>query len=268
MLAFRGEFPIAVASALRRQGCAVMGVGIKHMTSIRFAKAVRRCRWVSWGQMEGVITILEQERIRQLVMAGKIDKEELLDRRGMDRTFLNVLDQASALQDTKILEAVMNLFGSRGIRMVPPDRYTASLLVGSGVLTKRGPSESEWQDLRYGVSVAKHLARLEIGQTAVVKDGCVVAVEGAEGTDRAIRRAGTLVQRGVVVKVARPRQLMDMDPPAIGLKTLSAMRRAGCYCLGVESESSVMLDRERFLKQANAWNMAVVGLTPKEIHEL
>ena len=138
--------------------------------------------------------------------------------------------------------------------------------VAPGVLTRREPEEAEWKDLRYGASVARQLAGLEIGQTVIVKEGCVVAVEGAEGTDQAIRRAGTLVKRGVVVKVARPRQSMDMDPPAVGVKTLEAMRRAGSRCLGIESSHGVMLDRDRFLRRADAWKMAVVGLTVGDLH--
>jgi DUF1009 family protein len=135
-------------------------------------------------------------------------------------------------------------------------------LAPAGVLTVRQPTPRQWQDLAYGQRIATQIGRLDIGQTVVVRDGAVVALEAIEGTDACIARAGTLTDYhgGVVVKVAKPEQDMRFDVPAIGPKTLLSLQAAGVQALGIEAGRTLILEPDLLIRQANAMQLSIVGL--------
>jgi DUF1009 family protein len=115
--------------------------------------------------------------------------------------------------------------------------------------------------------MAKEMGRLDIGQTVIVNDMAVIAVEAIEGTDRAIQRAGELCQRGgfTVVKVAKPQQDMRFDVPTIGVHTIQTMHEAGGRVLAVESEKTILLDQEEVLSLADKLGIAIVALKSEEL---
>jgi len=130
-------------------------------------------------------------------------------------------------------------------------------------MTRRRPNNEEGKDVRYGETVARALAGMDLGQTAVVKQRAAVALEAMEGTDETIRRAGRIAGPGTtVVKVSKPRQDMRFDVPVVGAGTLVAMREAGSRVLAVDAGRTLLLDRAAFLAQAEADGVAVLGLEP------
>jgi hypothetical protein len=131
-------------------------------------------------------------------------------------------------------------------------------------MTRRAPTGSEMKDVDYGCTVARVLAGMDLGQTVVVKDRAAVALEGMEGTDEVIRRAGRIAGPGtVVVKVAKPKQDMRFDVPVVGPGTLAAMREAGARTLALDSGRTLLLDRPAFLAEAERDGVAVFGLSPE-----
>jgi hypothetical protein len=130
-------------------------------------------------------------------------------------------------------------------------------------MTRRQPDHEEGKDVRYGETVARALAGMDLGQTAVVKQRAAVALEAMEGTDETIRRAGRIAGPGTtVVKVSKPRQDMRFDVPVVGAGTLVAMREAGSRVLAVDAGRALLIDRTSFLAQAEADGVAVLGLDP------
>jgi DUF1009 family protein len=130
-------------------------------------------------------------------------------------------------------------------------------------MTRRRPDRDERRDVEYGETVARALAGLDLGQTAVVKHRAAVALEAMEGTDETIRRAGRIAGHGAtVVKVSKPRQDMRFDVPVVGEGTLGAMREAGCRVLAVDAGRTLIIERPAFLAQAEADGVAVLGLEP------
>ncbi len=129
-----------------------------------------------------------------------------------------------------------------------------------GVLTENVPSEDEWKDIAFGWKIAKEIGRLDIGQTVVVKDQAVMAIEAIEGTDSAIERGGKLSGAGaVVVKVSKPDQDMRFDVPVVGLDTLKTMIEVNARVLAVEAKKSILLDREEIIKESNSIGISIVG---------
>lgn len=266
LIAGAGEFPGAIADVLRADGHEVVGFGIRRAALPALKRRVNRLHWVEWGELQKLMTLLQREKIGQVVMAGKVKKDGLVKGKKTDRLLQELVKQSGNIQDLSLLNALVKLFQSQGVTLLSPERYLPSFLAGRGVLTRRQPSRVEWMDLRYGASVARHLAKLEVGQSVIVKEGCVVAVEGLEGTDRAIARAGVLAPTCVVVKMGRPGQPLALDPPAVGRATLAAMQKVGSVCLGVEAGTTVMIHRQKFIEQADRWGITVVGLTAGDMH--
>ena len=134
------------------------------------------------------------------------------------------------------------------------------MLMPEGVLTKNKPSDDERKDIEFGWKIAKEIGRLDIGQTVVVKNRAVMAVEAIEGTDEAIKRGGKLAGKGaVVVKVSKPNQDMRFDVPAVGLQTLSAMQEVNARVLCVEAKKSLILNKDKLLEEARIAGISIVG---------
>jgi hypothetical protein len=149
-----------------------------------------------------------------------------------------------------------------GIRLIDSTGFLQPLVAGAGTLSARAPDEAERRDLEFGYRMADALAGLDIGQTVVVKDSAVVAVEAMEGTDAAIERAGRLAGPGTrVVKVAKPNQDMRFDVPVVGVATIETMRVAGATALSIDAGQALVLDGDAFARAADAAGIAVVGRT-------
>src|SRR5262249_44936747 len=152
-----------------------------------------------------------------------------------------------------LLSAVTQEFQDEGIEFLPSTLYLDHLLCPSGPITQRKPTKAELEDIEFGLPLARHIAGQDIGQTLVVKDKTVVAVEAMEGTDACIRRAGQIAGTGgVIIKVARPKQDLRFDVPVTGPRTLEAMKDAGASVLALETGKTLLLEKETLLKVADA----------------
>ena len=152
------------------------------------------------------------------------------------------------------------------MKVVPQTEYLGHLITPRGSITKRKLRQNQRKDAEYAFQMARSIAALDIGQTIVVKKGTVVAVEGIEGTNEAIRRGCALAGKGAVVcKVARPEQDMRYDVPTVGTETLQVMREGGASSLILEAERTFLLDRERLIQEADETGICVVGWSENEL---
>jgi len=166
-------------------------------------------------------------------------------------------------KDDTIMLAITQELQKEGIQVLPTTALCQDLLVPQGSLTEDGPSRAELKDVAFGYHIAKEMGRLDIGQTVVVKDRAVMAVEAIEGTDEAILRGGRLAQEGaVVVKVAKPQQDLRFDVPVAGLSTIKAMLKARCRLLALEAEACLLLQREEVVREAELGGISVLGYRP------
>jgi UDP-2,3-diacylglucosamine hydrolase len=160
-----------------------------------------------------------------------------------------------------LMLAFVKEFVMSGMQVLDQTLYIKPLLAQEGVCTARQPSDAEWQDIEYGFAMAKEIGRLDIGQTVVVKNKAVLAVEAIEGTDAAIRRGGQLAQGGAIVaKVAKPQQDVRFDMPGIGANTLQSMIDAGAKVLVVEAGKTLLIDRAKVIRMADKHGIAIVSI--------
>ena len=260
LVAGSGKLPIIFSNIAKAKGDEVIAFGIKGLTDAELEKSVDKMHWLVWGDLKKAMMLLLMERIKRIVLLGKISKEMIFkETSNMDIEAKDVMGKIGDKKDLSILGGVANALKKVGVEVIDPTVYLKTLVPSKGILTERKPSDKEMDDVKYGLSIARELAKFDIGQTIVIKDKTVIAVEAAEGTDETISRAGKLVKDGfVVVKVARPDQDMRFDIPLIGPDTLSSIERAGGTVLALESDKTFLIDKEELIKRADLRRISVV----------
>jgi DUF1009 family protein len=261
IIAGNGDFPIEFAKAAKEKGLAVVAVAHEGETLPELAQWVETIVWIKVGQLGKLISAFKEHGVRDVLMAGGIRKTHLFSGARPDLRGAALLAKLLAKKDDSILRGVAAELESEGIIVRESTLYLDNLLAPAGVLTKRKPSKDEWKDIEFGWQMAKEIGRLDIGQTIVVRNQSVVAVEAAEGTDETIRRGGRLCREGaVVVKICKPGQDLRFDLPATGMRTLEVMEEVKASCLAVEAGKTIMMQRETVLAGANRAGIAVVAL--------
>jgi DUF1009 family protein len=274
LLAGSGRFPICFAEKARALGIPVVCVGIKHEASPELAKLVHRFYWTGVARIGRAIRCFQRERVQRIVMAGKINKANVMHRPWRLfsllpdwRTFRAFLMRSRDNRDDALLLGVIAEFAKDGLVFDSALNLCPELLVRPGLLTRRAPIAREETDIAFGWEMAKEMGRLDIGQSVAVKERAVLAVEAIEGTDRAIARAGELCRAGgfVVVKVAKPRQDMRFDVPTIGRETIETMHKAGGRVLAVEAGKTILLDEAATVALADRYGISIVAVE-RDVH--
>ena len=263
LIAGQGEFPLLFVKAAQALKRPVMLFGVDGYTDKRVEGFASEAHYIGLGELGRLIELLKQKKIKQVVFAGGVPKKRIYDPSlKLDPTAQSFISGTRNKGDDHLLRALgLLLKASCGVSVMDSRALLKDSLAPRGILTRRAPSPEEWEDLKLGFRTAKHIGKMDIGQTVVIKDGMVLAVEALEGTDQAIRRGGELGGGGVtVVKVCKPGQDMRFDLPCVGPETLHKLEEASSHVLGVEAGKTIFIGREKVLEEANGKNMTIVGL--------
>ncbi len=267
IIAGEGEFPFLVAHGTSDVGYIPYVVAFKGHTRKEIGTICPNIIWVHVGQLGKIINFLKKNNVKQIVLAGALNKPKALNIRP-DFKAAKLLFRLKAHSDNEILETIVKFFQEEGFEVVPPSKFIPSLTMPKGILTTKRPSKWEIEDIKYGFPIAKKIGELDIGQTIVVKQKMVVAVEAMEGTDATIQRAGTLVKDGfVVIKIFKPNQSPLVDQPSIGIKTIETMIEAGGSCLAVEADKSLFFQKKEAISLANKKGISIIGIC-EDLEEL
>lgn len=259
LIAGYGHFPLELAQALTAAGFEVHTVAAKEETSKEIEALTASTCWLHVGQIGGMIKAFKKAGVEQVVMAGKIRKLHLFRNFRPDLTAMKGLLRLKDRRDDSILNTIADLLAEEGLTLIDQTLYAGPMLAVQGMIA--GPAVNKrLPDIRFGFSQAKVIAGLDIGQTIVVQELAVLAVEAIEGTDEAIRRGGALGGgKAAVIKVAKPNQDLRFDVPAVGPDTLEVMRASGCNLLAVEAGKTLMIERRRFVELADRYGISVYG---------
>ncbi len=264
LIAGMGDLPKAVAAEARKMGYRVVGIALYPPADESLKPFVDDFHKINIGRFGGLLALLKKMSITNAVMAGKVPKELLYKNKTSiipDMKAVKLLFSLKNRADDTIMNAVVNEIEKHGITLHHTTVFAKNLLAPAESLTRNKPSKDELKDIYFGWKIAKEMGRLDVGQTVVVKDLAVMAVEAIEGTDEAIKRGGDLAKKNaVVVKVSKPHQDMRFDVPVVGLDTLYAMKSVGAKVLALEAEKCIILDKEKFIKEADKTGIIVIGL--------
>ncbi len=265
LIAGAGQFPLLCARAARMCGRRVVAVAHKGETDSLLSKEVDQIEWVHLGQLGKLIKALKRAGASEAIFAGSITKTRMFKDARPDLRAIRLWRSLKNRLDDGILRAVANEIEAEGIQILPSTVLLGDMLVPSGILTRRRPSKSQWEDIHFGWSLAKELGRLDIGQCLVVKDRAVLAVEAIEGTDNTILRGGQFGGRGaVVIKVCKPRQDTRFDLPSIGIETVHKMVQARAAVLAVEVGRTLFFDKGPSIELANRSGIVIVGIRGRD----
>lgn len=212
------------------------------------------------GQLGKLVDAARRSGARFALMAGQIAPGNLFDLRP-DFKALMVLAGLRERNAETLFGAVAAELSKAGVELLPATRFMDRHVAGDGHLAGPRTRATQRADLAFGLRIAKETSRLDIGQTVVVRNGTVLAVEAFEGTNEAIRRGGALGRKGaVVVKVSKPGQDMRFDVPVVGTKTLEVAAGAGISAIGIEGGRTLLLDRDKVAEAADALGVSIMGL--------
>lgn len=264
LIAGNGRFPLLVLDAARALGRNVTVVAVKEeagpdLEALATARGAD-LHWVSLGQLGRCIEILQTAGCREAVMAGQVKHAKLFAGITPDWTFMQVLMRLRAKSTDAVITAIADVLRGKGIELIDSTALLQPLMAREGLLAGPPVSADQAETLAFGYRMADAVAGLDIGQTIVVKDKAVVAVEAMEGTDETIRRAGRIAGPGAcVVKVAKPAQDMRFDVPVVGVPTVEVLREAGIALLSVDAGKTLIVDGGAMLDAAAAAGITVVG---------
>jgi DUF1009 family protein len=264
LIAGQGVFPLEVARTARLRGVRVVCVALRDQARPEIASAVESITWIYPGEVGAALAAFRAAGVRDVVMAGKVTKNDLIQNPGalrLDAQAIGMIGEIGDRKDDTILGKLADFIETLGLRLLPQYALTPELLAPEGVLTRTQPTAAQRADIAFGFPIAKTIGDLDIGQTVIVKDRAVIAVEAIEGTDAAIRRAGAIASGACVVKVAKPSQDPRFDVPTIGPDTVAVLVEANVSVLAIEADATVVLEREAAVRAADEHGIAIVALS-------
>ncbi|HEX8288644.1 MAG TPA: UDP-2,3-diacylglucosamine diphosphatase LpxI [Pyrinomonadaceae bacterium] len=261
LIAGNGNFPFLVVEGARKTGASLVVAAIREETDKRIEEVAEKVVWVGIGQLGKMISFFKTEGVEKAIMAGQVKHVQIFSGAIPDVRMLKMLWNLPRRNTDALIGGIADELARDGIELIDSTYFMQEHLAREGVLTKRKPNEIERGNIEYGLHIANEIARLDLGQTIVVRAKACVAIEAMEGTDATIKRAGELANgKLTVVKVAKPNQDMRFDVPVVGVPTIETMIRAGATCLSVTAGKTLIFDREKMLALADKNKICVIGV--------
>jgi DUF1009 family protein len=262
LIAGNKKLPLLFSQAAKQRGYYVVAVAIKGDTSPALIRYVDKVYWIGLSEFARMFEIFKSENITRLIMAGQVTPHRLfskeIDRGGELKELL------ASIRDRRpdtIFGAIAERLKGAGFELIDSTTFIENLLPKKGTLTNREPDFREWEDIYFGLDLAKDIAFLDIGQTVAVKNKAIVAIEALEGTDNLIRRAGKITRGGfILVKVSKPKQDMRFDMPVVGLNTVKNLVKAKATCLAIEADKTIFIDKDLSIQFADKKRISVVAV--------
>ena len=262
LLAGAGKLPAMFANAAIELGYEVYAVALLDETDETLKDVATNYKKISIGQLDALIRHLKENDVVSVTMLGKVTKELLFNNKVQpDAAMTRLIMALPNRNDDTVMLAFINELQNAGMKAMDQTELIKKLMPPKGSITKSEPTESEKADIEFGFKVAKELGRLDIGQTVVVKNLAVMALEAIEGTDECILRGGELAKGdAVVVKVAKPKQDNRFDVPTVGLKTIESMIKAKAKVLAIEAGETLLVEKEKVAHLAEANGITITAV--------
>jgi len=260
IIAGNGVYPRLLADAARKAGLKkIIAAAFAGETDPVLAQHVDLIEWMRVGQLNRLLKFFNQNKVHHAIMAGQIAPKNLFDLRP-DWKALLLLGKLKQRNAESIFAAIADELAKVDIDLLPATTFLEDCLASAGLIAGVKLSRREEDDVDLGLKIAREIARLDVGQTVIVKNGTVVAVEAFEGTNETITRGGALAREGaVMIKVAKPNQDMRFDVPVIGVETIRIADQAKLRVIAVEAGKTLLLERDAAVDLANRSRMSIIA---------
>lgn len=261
LIAGSGRFPFLVAEEIKKSGDQVICVALKEEANTGLEEYCDKFFSISVGKFQKIVDALKNEGVDTAIMAGRVQHVKIYSAISMDWRAIKVMGSLINNKTDTILKTIVDEFKKDGIQILPSHIYLKNLMPEKGLIAGKKLSSDENKDVEFGYKIAKGIAGFDIGQTVVVKDRSVLAVESVEGTDACIRRAFSLGgENSIVVKVAKPNQDFRFDVPVIGTNTVKILKENKVRAMAIEAGVTLILDREDVEKKAKEAGVTIIAI--------
>lgn len=261
LIAGNGQLPVQLAKNAKENGFEVVCISLSSDNKSELKKYCSNVYDYAPGELLKIKHALEKEEIHQLTFIGKVSKSLVIKRPRFDSLAIEFLKQAKRLNDDAIMLFLVDELAKLGITVLDQTIFIKNLMVPRGVLGKVQPTQEQLSDVEYGYKIAKEMGELDIGQSVVIKDRMIMAIEAIEGTDKCIKRGCKLGKKdAVIVKVSKPKQDKRFDIPAFGLNTLKTMKKYKAKLIAVEANETILVDYKKTIDYADKNNIVVMAV--------
>ena len=261
LIAGDGELPVQMAEYAKKNGFDVVAISLSGDNRKRLKQYCSKVYNYGPGEVLKIKQTLADEGIKQVTFIGKVHKGLILRCPKFDKEALRLIKEAQRLNDDAVMLIVVDQLEQMGITVLDQTIFIKHLIAPPGVLGKHEPDEDQMIDVEYGFWLAKEMGKLDVGQSVVIKNKMIMAVEAIEGTDKCIERGCKLGGKGVVVvKVSKPTQDKRFDIPAIGLNMLKMMKRHGARIIAVEANETIIVNQKELVNYADKNNIIVMAI--------
>ena len=253
-------YPQLLAASARKAGVKkIVAAAFTGETDPALAQHVDLIEWMRVGQLGRLLKFFRDQKVHHAIMAGQIAPKNLFDLHP-DWKALLLLGRLKQRNAESIFAAIADELTKVDVDLLAATTFLEDSLAQTGLIAGPKPSRREEDDVEFGWKIAKEIARLDIGQTVVVKNGTVVAVEAFEGTNDAIKRGGTLARKGaVMIKVPKPNQDMRFDVPVIGVETIHVASEARLRVIAIEAGKTLLLEKDAIIDLAEREKISIVA---------
>jgi len=260
IIAGNGVYPRLLADSARKAGVKkIVAAAFTGETDPALKQHVDLVEWMRVGQLNRLLKFFREQEAHHAIMAGQIAPKNLFDLRP-DWTALSLLAQLKQRNAETIFAAIADELAKVHVDLLPATTFLEDSIAAAGLIAGPKLTRSEEEDVEFGWKIAKEIARLDIGQTVIAKNGTIVAVEGLEGTNDAIKRGGTLARKdAVMIKVAKPNQDMRFDVPVIGVETIRSAAEVKLRVIAVEAGRTLLLERDAIIDLAKSAGISIVA---------
>lgn len=261
LIAGNGQLPVQLAKNAKENGFEVIAISLSSDNRNELKKYCSKVYDSAPGEVLKIKNILLDEKIKQLTFIGKVSKSLVIKRPRFDSLAIEFLKQATRLNDDAIMLFLVNELDKLGITVLDQTIFIKNLMAPRGILGKIKPTEEQLSDVEYGYKIAKEMGELDIGQSVVIKDRMIMAIEAIEGTDKCIKRGCKLGKKdSIIVKVSKPKQDKRFDIPAFGLNTLKTMKKYKAKLIAVEANQTILVDYKKTIEFADKNNIIVMAV--------
>ncbi|MCF7873229.1 MAG: UDP-2,3-diacylglucosamine diphosphatase LpxI [Candidatus Omnitrophica bacterium] len=240
----------------------IVGVCFKGETSSKFCKYVDQCLWVEVGKLKDLSEAIKTQKVKDWVMVGQINPLNIFKEKKWDDELKKIVNEQTNFCPHTIFQLIISYLEAEGINFLDSTFYLENDLAKNGLMNGFSLSDSTRENIEFGLDKISKFVEMDIGQTLVVKNNAVVAVESLEGTDNTIKRGAKIAGLGItVLKFAKEAQDLRFDVPVVGIATLKLLKKVRAACLALEKDKTIILDKEKFLDLSKKWKISVIGLT-------
>ncbi|MBL4908183.1 MAG: UDP-2,3-diacylglucosamine diphosphatase LpxI [Sneathiella sp.] len=265
IIAGRGDLPLSLANNLKKQGqdpflLLVKGEALPSDYT-DFSHEI-----IAITKVGKFLKILKKEKCSRVTLAGPVARPDfkniLPDMEGLK--LLAKISTSVSKGDDGLMRAISSYIEEKGFQLVGAHELNTEFLADAGPLGTILPNEDDLLDIKEGIRITQAIGALDIGQAVIIRNGYVLGVEAAEGTEKLIERCAEFAWEkpaGILVKLAKPEQDLRADMPAVGPDTILQIVSSGLRGLAIEADRCLIVRKDEVIRLANEKGVFLYGVS-------